>query len=74
MADPPHHILYYQVPHRTPATPRGVPKHWEAEVKAQLDKDMKMGVIEPVPAGKDKDWCARMVFGPVQTHGRLLAP
>ncbi|XP_064115112.1 myoferlin-like [Macrobrachium nipponense] len=33
----------------------------EADVKAQLDEDVKLGVIREVPAGTATDWCARMV-------------
>ena len=42
-------------------TPASVPRHWEAEVKAQLDEDVRAGVIRPVPAGEATEWCARMV-------------
>ena len=42
-------------------TPASVPKHWEAEVKQQLEDDVKAGVIRPVPAGVATEWCARMV-------------
>ena len=42
-------------------TPASVPKHWRAEVKQQLDEDVKRGVIRPVPAGEATEWCARMV-------------
>lgn len=42
-------------------TPASVPKHWEDEVKAQLDEDVKRGVIESVPEGEPTEWCARMV-------------
>lgn len=62
MAGPPHHI--HLIPGATPHachTPASVPKHWEVEVKAQLDEDVRRGVIEPVPAGEATDWCARMV-------------
>ncbi|KAG0701317.1 Retrovirus-related Pol polyprotein from transposon 17.6 [Chionoecetes opilio] len=62
MAGPPHHIPL--VPGAAPYachTPATVPKHWEAEVKAQLEEDVSRGVIEPVPAGEATDWCARMV-------------
>ena len=62
MAGPLHHI--HLVPGATPRachTLATVPKHWEAEVKTQLDKDVKWGVIKPVPAGEATEWCARMV-------------
>ena len=58
----PHHIHLQEGarPHacHTPAT---VPKHWAAEVKKQLDDDVRLGVIRPVPTGVATEWCARMV-------------
>ena len=42
-------------------TPASVPKHWQEEVKRQLDDDVKAGVIRPVPAGEATQWCSRMV-------------
>ena len=42
-------------------TPLPVPIHWQAEVKAQLDRDCRLGVIEPVPWGEPTTWCSRMV-------------
>ncbi|XP_076058554.1 uncharacterized protein LOC143035571 [Oratosquilla oratoria] len=62
MAGPPHHI--HLSPDAVPYachTPAPVPKHWEAEVKQQLDEDVQRGVIRPVPAGEATEWCARMV-------------
>ena len=62
MEGEPHHIhlLPDAVPYacHTPAT---VPHHWKAEVKRQLDEDVREGVIESVPAGEATVWCARMV-------------
>ena len=62
MAGKPHHI------HLTPGakphachTPATVPKHWEEEVKLQLEEDVKRGVLQPVPSGEAAEWCARMV-------------
>lgn len=54
----PHHI--HLAPGATPHachTPAPVPKHWEDEVRAQLEEDVKRGVIEPVPAGEPTE-CA----------------
>ena len=45
-------------------TPIPVPVHWQKEVKAGLDRDVKLGVIEPVPWGTPTTWCARMVTVP----------
>lgn len=39
-------------------TPASVPKYWEKEVQAQLDEDVKCGVIEPVLSGQPTEWCA----------------
>ncbi|XP_066964375.1 uncharacterized protein [Macrobrachium rosenbergii] len=62
MKGAPHHIHLREgaTPHAC-HTPIPVPKHWEADVKAQLDEDVKLGVIREVPAGTATDWCARMV-------------
>ena len=38
-----------------------VPIHWRTEVKADLDRDVRLGVIEPVPVGEPVTWCHRMV-------------
>ena len=43
-------------------TPIPVPVHWQKEVKAQLERDCKLGVIEPVPWGEPTTWCSRMVI------------
>ena len=42
-------------------TPIPVPIHWQDEVKAGLDRDVRLGVIEPVPVGDPVTWCHRMV-------------
>ncbi|GFO32369.1 transposon ty3-i Gag-Pol polyprotein [Plakobranchus ocellatus] len=42
-------------------TPIPVPIHWEEKVKAGLDQDVRLGVIEPVPIGTPVSWCHRMV-------------
>ena len=41
--------------------PRPVPIYWQEEVKEQLDRDEKLGVIEKVPIGTPTEWCAPMV-------------
>lgn len=38
-----------------------VPLHWQAEVKDALDRDVQLGVVEPVPVGEPVTWCHRMV-------------
>ncbi|XP_076042081.1 uncharacterized protein LOC143025983 [Oratosquilla oratoria] len=62
MAGEPHtiHLLPDAKPYAC-HTPASVPRHWEAEVKRQLDDDVRMGIIEPVPVGEATEWCARMV-------------
>ena len=43
-------------------SPIPVPLHWQEEVKAGLDRDVKLGVLEPVPIGEPVTWCHRMVI------------
>ena len=43
-------------------SPIPVPIHWQEEVKAGLDRDVRLGVIEPVPVGEPVTWCHRMVI------------
>ena len=43
-------------------TPIPVPIHWQEEVKAGIDRDIRLGVIEPVPIGEPVTWCHRMVI------------
>ena len=57
------HLQPGAVPH-VRHTPIPVSKHWEAEVKAQLDEDVRRGVLEKVPAGEPSVWCAQMVVVP----------
>ena len=42
--------------------PVPVPIHWREEVKAGLDQDVKLGVLELVPIGEPVTWCHRMVI------------
>ena len=42
-------------------TPLTVPLHWMEEVKADLDRDVRLGVLEQVPMGEPVTWCHRMV-------------
>ena len=52
MAGPPMQLMVDSnakpVAHHTPVP---VPLHWQEEVKAGLDQDVSLGVIEPVPVG-----------------------
>ena len=43
-------------------SPIPVPLHWQEEVKAGLDRDVRLGVIEQVPVGDPVTWCNRMVI------------
>ena len=45
-------------------TPIQVPTHWTEQVKADLDRDVSLGIIEPVPLNTPSKWCARMVVVP----------
>ena len=45
-------------------TPIPVPIHWRDSVKAGLDQDVRLGVIEPVPVGEPVTWCHQMVICP----------
>ena len=42
-------------------TPANVPIHWHEKVKADLERDVALGVIEKVPYGEPVEWCHRMV-------------
>ena len=63
MTGPPIHLMVDKnakpVAHHTPIP---VPIHWQEEVKAGLDQDIRLGVIEPVPIGEPVTWCHRMVI------------
>lgn len=43
-------------------TPVPVPLHWKDDVTAGLDRDVRLGVIEPVHVGEPVTWCHRMVI------------
>ena len=43
-------------------TPIAIPLHWQDEVKAGLDRDVRLGVLEQVPLGTPDTWCHRMVI------------
>ena len=42
-------------------TPIPVPHHWKKRVKQDIDRDVRLGIIEPVPQGTPTEWCSRMV-------------
>ena len=45
-------------------TPIPVPFHWKKKVKADLDRDVRLGIIERVPQGETSLFCSRMVIVP----------
>lgn len=52
-------------PHAMPTayhSPIPMPLHWQDEVKAGLDRDVRLNVLEPVPIGEPVTWCHRMVI------------
>ena len=44
--------------------PRAVPIHFQAKVKAGLDRDCALGVLEKVKIGEPTTWCSPMVVTP----------
>ena len=64
---PPPPIRLMVVPDARPVahhTPIPVPVHWQEAVKAGLDMDVRLGVLEPVPIGTPVTWCHKMVICP----------
>ena len=43
-------------------TPAAVPIHWTAKVKADLDRDVALNVLEKVGPNEPITWCHRMVI------------
>ena len=43
-------------------TPIPIPHHWKKEVKQDIDRDINLGIIEPVPQGTPTKWCSRMAI------------
>ena len=54
------HLKSDAVPHAR-HTPIPIPLHWKNEVKEQLEKDARDGVIEPVQIGEPVIWCSPMI-------------
>ena len=48
--------------------PRPVPIHWRDQVQDELERDVRIGVLELVPIGEPTDWCSPMVICP-KTNG-----
>ena len=65
MTGAPVHIKFKDgaVPHAV-HSPLNVPHHWEKEVRATLDRDSRLRIIEAVPQGTPSVWCSRMVVVP----------
>ena len=40
--------------------PATIPAHWQAKVKADIERDIKLGVLERVPANTPVTWCSQM--------------
>ena len=45
-------------------SPIPVPIHWREQVEADLERDVALGVIEPVPTNTPSTWISRMVLVP----------
>ena len=45
-------------------TPVPVPLHYKQLVKEDIDRDVRIGVLEPVPQGVPTVWCSRMLVIP----------
>ena len=63
MSDPPMKI--HVDPNAKPIAvhkPIPIPHHWQEQVKKDLDRDMKLGIIEKVPMGVPTTWQSRMVM------------
>ena len=43
---------------------RPVPVHWRDKVLAELERDVRIGVLERVPIGEPTTWCSPMVICP----------
>ena len=60
-------------------SPIPVPLHWQDAVKADLDRDVRLGVLEQVPIGNPVTWCHQMVICAggkwhTEAHHRFSAP
>ena len=44
--------------------PIPVPHYWKKDVKSDLDRDVRLKIIEPVPPGTPTVWCSKMVVVP----------
>lgn len=58
-------IRIHVYPNATPSavhTHAQVPIHWKEEVKAQLDADVALGVIEKLEPNTPSKWCHRAIW------------
>ena len=51
-------------------TPILVAYHWKTQVKAKLDRDVKLAIIEEVPTGTPTRWCSGMEVARKQNMGK----
>ena len=42
--------------------PTYVPLHWKERVKADIEKDVRLGIIERIPDGEPVEWLHRLVI------------
>ena len=40
--------------------PATIPAHWQEQVRAEIERDIKLGVLERVPHITPVTWCSRM--------------
>ena len=57
------------VPHAV-YTPATVPAHWTKKVKADIDRNVALGVLEPVPLNTPTNWLHTMVI--TRNHKKVL--
>jgi len=71
MTGEPLHISFREgVKPHTAYTPIPVPYYWKEEVKQGIDRDVELGIIEPVTQGTQTTWCSRMVITPNPSQRR----
>ena len=57
------HITENAIPYSA-NSPIPIPHHWKEEVKQQLDKDVKLGILRKAPLGEPTEWYMKMVTVP----------
>ena len=40
--------------------PATIPAHWQEQVRSEIERDIKLGVLERVPHNTPVTWCSRM--------------